>query len=321
MAPNTSSVLIPSLRRTDALEACLDSLAQQQTLPTEVIVVWQRDDYATRDAAEGKRSGFPVPLRVLHCDEMGIVAAENLALTASTGDLVLMLDDDVVAPPDWVQRHTEHYLDTTVGAVGGPAVNFAPDGTKYPVRKAEPQGRITWYGKTIGNMHDHPDGWRDRELTDVDHLVGYNLSFRRSALGVFEAGLRPYWQMFEMDACLQVAGSGQRVLFDYSNVVEHHPTNPAFAGGREGDLQTKIYNAAFNRSFVLAKHSRSLQRGVRLAYLLLVGTVGTPGLVGFLVATARFGSVAREFRILGQTLRHTLAGWRAGARVRAQGSK
>jgi GT2 family glycosyltransferase len=247
---------------------------------------------------------------------MGIVAAENVGLAASTSDLVLMLDDDVVAPPDWVQRHIGHYADKAVGAVGGPAVNYSPDGSRYPERAGEPQGQITWFGKTIGNMHDHPDEWRDRKPIEVNHLVGYNLSFRRSALDRFESRLRPYWQMFEADACLQVAGNGYRVLFDYSNVVEHHPTNPAYAGGRDGDLQTKIFNAAFNRAFVLAKHSRAGYRGVRLAYLLSVGTVGTPGLVGFLVATARFGTARRELRILRQTLEHTVAGWRAGTRAR-----
>ena len=35
-------------------------------------------------------------------------------------------------------------------------------------------------------------------------------------------------------------------MFDYGNVVDHFPTNTAFIGGRDGDLQVKIYNPAYN---------------------------------------------------------------------------
>ena len=72
-----------------------------------------------------------------------------------------------------------------------------------------------------------------RKPEAVDHLVGYNMSLRRAAFDRFEEALRPYWQMFELDACLQVRRRGFRVMFDFGNVVEHHPTNTAYVGGRD----------------------------------------------------------------------------------------
>lgn len=313
----STSVLIPSYRRPATLAACLASLAAQRTPPGEVVVVWQADDRATHDAAVTARGVAPFPLHVMHSLDRGIVAAENLALTAATGDVVLLIDDDAVAPPDWITRHLAHYTDATVGAVGGPADNVRPDGTPYPKRAAEPIGRLTWYGKTLGNMYDQPRAWRDRPPLDVDHLVGYNLSFRRTALDRFEDRLRPYWQLFELDACLHVRRRGYRVVFDFSNVVEHCPTNPAYAGGRDGDLRVTIYHAAYNRGFVLAKHSAMHLRAVRLAYLLAVGAVGAPGVLAAVVAIARFGRPLRELGILRRTVGHHLAGWRDGARARA----
>ena len=90
--------------------------------------------------------------------------------------------------------------------------------------------------------------------------------------------------------------------FDFGNVVEHHPTNTAYIGGREGDLEVGIYNAAYNHSYILAKHRRGLARTMaQRAFLYGVGTTGVPGLVGALRAVARFGRPAREWAVLMNT--------------------
>jgi len=269
-ALRTSSVLVPSFGRPEVLGRCLRALARQSVPPGEVIVVWQGDDAPTRDAADRLAADFPAPLHVLHLPEPGIVPAENLALDRAAGEVILLIDDDAVAPEDWVARHLAHYGDPAVGAVGGPAVNFEPDGTRFPEHPAEPIGRIAWFGRLYGNMYDQPDSWRSRPTIDVDHLVGYNMSLRRSAFGRFEESLRRYWQMFEADACLQVKARGHRVLFDPSIVVEHRQVarQSAYAPGRSGDLDVKVGNAAYNYAYVISKHAPAPGRWACLLYLL-----------------------------------------------------
>ena len=315
------SVLIPSYRRPAHLASALSSLSAQATPPGEVLVVWQGDDSPTRDAAEACRPRLGARLRVLHSPEAGVVVAENLALDASAGPIVLLMDDDVTAPPDWISRHLAHYADPAVGAVGGPAINILEDGSRLPERLAEPVGVLTWYGRALGNMHDHVPGWRSRPPRDVDHLVGYNLSLRRSAFGRFEAGLRRYWQMFEMDACLQVRARGYRVLFDFANVVEHRPSNATYSHGRGGDLATKVDNSAYNQGFVLGKHSAGPLRAARLAYLLGVGSISVPGLAAFPLGVLRHGRPARELSLLARAIRNHLDGWRAGTEARRSPSR
>ncbi len=311
-----TSVLIPSYRRPAQLARCLRSLQQQTVFPSEVIVVWQADDEATRQACDQLGSGDW--LKVIHSPQKGVVPAENLALQNASGQIILLIDDDAVAPETWIERHLRHYEDPTVGAAGGPADNYHPDGRPFPKRTAGPAGRLSWYGRMHGNMYDQAPAWRSRKPEEMDHLVGYNLSFRRAALNAFEAELKPYWQMFELDACLSIRSCGYRVLFDYGNVVEHHPTNTTYEGGRQGDLTVKIYNGAYNQAFVLAKHSRGLQAAVRLLYLMLIGSVSSPGLAASVLSCRRYGGPGRELEILGNTWRHRLQGWRAGARARTQ---
>ena len=314
------SVLIPSWRRPERLTACLQSLAAQSHPPNEVAVVWQGQDEATRDAAYDAASWFGPPTRllILHHPIPGIVPAENLALEATRGDLVLLIDDDAIAPVDWVARHVERHRDPQVGAVGGPARNHFPDGTPYPIRENEPIGRLNCWGRVIGNMYDHPDTWRDRPPRLVDHLVGYNLSLKRTAFDRFEERLKPYWQLFELEVCLQVRARGLRVLFDFGNVVRHHPTNPTYAPGRNGDLNIKVVNPAYNLAFILAKHTQhpfDLLR--RICWTFGVGTSSEPGVLALPWSIRRHGHPWTEMRLAARIARARWEGWRAGRAARA----
>jgi GT2 family glycosyltransferase len=142
MTPVTCSVIPSSYRRPGALRHGLRVLAALQP-PDELLVVWQGDGTPTRDAAKSLRGSFPFPLRVLRCPEVGIVLAVSYALGVALGRTVLLTDDDVVAPPDWVGRHLAYYGNPTVGAVGGPVHNVGPDGRPFPTRALLPLGRVT----------------------------------------------------------------------------------------------------------------------------------------------------------------------------------
>ena len=316
MSRLSTSVLIASCRPR-AVTRCLESLAVQTTPPDEVIVAWQADDTATRDAASSIARSNPA-VRLVHSPEPGVVPAENAALSQASGAIILLIDDDAVAPPDWIARHLSHYGDPRVGAVGGSFDNYNPDGAPFPKRSAEPVGKITWYGKLCGNTYDHDPAWRSRAPIEVHHLAGGNMSLRREAFGRFEFRLRRYWQLFEMDACWQVRNRGYSVLFDFANVIDHYPTSTTFAAGRDGDLTVKIYNSAYNHAFVMSKHLRGWRRAVCWGYLIGVGSVNTPGLAGFFAGVLRHGKPARELTILRQTWQSRFAGWREGASKRRE---
>src|SRR5450432_2497603 len=97
------------------LERCLQGLSAQTRSPDEVIVVWQGDDTPTRDELVAIRGRVNFELRILHLERPGIVPAENLALSAARGEIVFLIDDDAVAPADWIDGHLRHYVDPKVG--------------------------------------------------------------------------------------------------------------------------------------------------------------------------------------------------------------
>ena len=305
----STSVLIASYRRAERLTRCLKSLANQVMLPDEVIVVWQGDDEATKQLGEKFAQEAPFPLKVIHCAEPGIVPAENTGLAVAAGQIILLIDDDAIAPSDWLLRHVSHYQDPIVGAVGGPYMNYHADGRAFVRRQPRKVGKLEWYGRFVGNGFDHIDAWQTRSPTRVDHLAGGNMSVRRTAFFRFEERLKPYWQLFEAEACLQVTANGFTILFDWANRIDHFPTNDVFIQDREGDLKRKIFNSAYNHGFILGKHSGRNLGFVRLAYLWLLGSTANPGLLAFFRALSRYGGLRRELTILRRSLACHGRGW------------
>lgn len=319
--PPTCSVLLPTWRRPERLRKCLAGIAAQTVRPLEVIVVWQGDDEASRNSAELASIELDLPIRLVHSSSVGIVPAENVALAESHGQVVALIDDDAVSGPRWLERHLSHYADPTIGAVGGPFDNYHPDGRPFPRRRVRPVGRLRWYGKAVGNIFDHDEAWRvdsARATEEVHHLAGGNMTFRRAAIGRFNENLRPYWQSFELEACLQVARNGYRVLFDYQNIVDHYPSSGIFDGQVEKDLERKVQNPTYNMAYVLSLHSPAHLRAVRLLYLLLVGSRSTPGICALLLNLWHDrGRRPLSWRIWKLTTSAVCEGWKHGARARS----
>jgi GT2 family glycosyltransferase len=319
MKPITSTVLIASLHRPDRLSVCLKALITQSVPPDEVLVVWQGDDYETREVSKKLNGTSAIPIRTFHSPEVGIVPAENVGLRYAAGEVILFIDDDAVPEPHWVARHLAHYGDEKVGAVGASYTNFHLNGDQFPERRPKAFGKITWYGQLVGYMFDHPLDWRECQSISVQHLAAGNMSLRRSAFAGFNQGLKPYWQLFEADACLQVARNGYKVRFDFANPVKHYPTGNIFDGRRSGNLELKVLNLAYNHALILALHSPAHLYLPRILYLLLVGSRQTPGLVGFCFSVSRYGEIKRELRIMARTMAAHVKGWYAGTRARSRG--
>ncbi len=97
------SVVMRSKDEADRLRLALSSLARQ-TLPPEVIVVDDGStDHTPAVLAEAARE---MPLRVItHAQARGRSAASNAGARAASGDVLVFIDGDTLAGPEYVERH------------------------------------------------------------------------------------------------------------------------------------------------------------------------------------------------------------------------
>ncbi len=124
--PELASVIIPVRNERKLTEECLNSIARNTSSPFELILVDDASDEETArylDAIDG--------VRVIHNDEqLGFAASVNRGIIASRGGRIVLLNNDTLVTPGWLDRLVEHTRDTHVGIIGAVS-NFAADQQVY----------------------------------------------------------------------------------------------------------------------------------------------------------------------------------------------
>lgn len=120
------SVVIATRNRPAPLRKCLESIAIQSLLPSEVLVVDASEGPDTESLCDEVRGGLPFRLVHSRAQVMSAAAQRNDGARQSVGDLILFLDDDVVLEPDYIREMVavfESDSDHKVGGVSGTIVN------------------------------------------------------------------------------------------------------------------------------------------------------------------------------------------------------
>lgn len=205
MTPPDLSVVVPTRGRPSYLAIALRSLLGQNTRATyEVVVIDDGDLWATGATAE--RLGVRV---VRHGEQRGLNAARNTGLRETEAPLVAFVDDDVLAPPGWVEAYV-------AGA------RRWPDAEAYggPIRARLEGGALRGCGDEDPPITTLDLGSDDHE-TEV--VWGANFAVRRSAVervGDFDESID--WSHGDEEEWLErLRGEGGKVVYLPAAGVEH----------------------------------------------------------------------------------------------------
>ena len=181
-AAPTVSVVAPTYNRRDALAGFVEPLLREPELLELVMAV----DGSTDGSAEWLRSRAAEDPRIVVLDlpNGGAGAARQAGIEAARGDVVLLLDDDVIASPGLVGGHARHHTALEPKLVLGYMPN--DPGAVPPSRRA-----IAWLYRRAYESHCA------RYVTDPDFVLhglwGGNLSMPREdmlAVGIQRLAVR-----------------------------------------------------------------------------------------------------------------------------------
>ncbi len=220
------SVVVPSYRRSDELDRCLEDLAAQVDPPSlEIVVVLQAFPAGAADSLR-ERFGHRLTLKIAEFAEgLGTGGARNRGLRMSNGEIVAFLDDDVRLPVGWSRALVACYDDPAIGGAGG----FADHPGHYgPLRNTayrilgitSNRYKIDWGGFNVGPAFNPPG------VHKAEWLGGGNMSFRRPVImGVngFDEALGAFWHE-DADVTHRVMKSGWRVVCSDRLAVDHFPS-------------------------------------------------------------------------------------------------
>jgi len=249
-------VVIPTLNGRDRLLRTLDSLAPQLAAAAVVVV----DNASTDGTAEAVAERHP-GVRVVRNDRnVGFGAAINRGALELDGDVLVLVNNDVVCEPGFVERLTEPFADPGVGMVAGVLLQAsAPELVDSAGIELD---------TTLGSW-DHLWNRPAGELAAATDPVGpcggaaaYRLPAFRE-LGGFDENLFAYWEDVDLALRFREAGWGC-VLAPGARALHEHGQTVGAATPWARRLE------AFGRGYVLAKYrvgGSSPARRLRIAAL------------------------------------------------------
>ncbi len=95
----TISLVIPTYNGAHLLTVCLAAIERQSRPPEETIVV---DDASTDGTPALLRARYPWVRVLTHGQNRGFAGAANTGISAATGDVVVLLNNDTEAEPGWL---------------------------------------------------------------------------------------------------------------------------------------------------------------------------------------------------------------------------
>lgn len=217
------SVLIPVYNRREALGRCLAALARQ-TLPRREFEVVVGDD-GSDDQPEALADVFrsSLDLRFVRTPHRNRAAALNAAFHASSGDVVLFTDSDMIPTPTLLERHRDfHRRDPRPHAALLGHMDWAP--SRPPTRFMRYiVGPTAWqfgYGMLV-------DGGR----APWGHFYGGNTSAKRAFLAASGLHDDALSRAEDVELGYRLARAGMELIYDAAavNYHDHHVTVGAFA--------------------------------------------------------------------------------------------
>lgn len=246
MTPRVSIVIV-NFNGRGHLEPCLRSLADHPSaVPAEIVVV----DNASTDGSASVVAGFPGIRLIQLAANVGFSAGNNAGIRATSGDLVLLLNNDTVVPAGALDRLVARLDADPAAAIAGPRLidgHGEPELSFGPM--ISPLGELRQklvtglYGRRIWPA----TAWVRRATAReryVDWVSGACLLVRRRVaeqVGLLDERFFLYTE--DVDFCASVRAAGWKVLFTPAAEIVH-------LRGRSRATAPHQMNAAYRRSHV-----------------------------------------------------------------------
>ena len=145
----TTTLIITTYNRPDALKLVLDSVLNQKELPDEVVIADDGSKPETIDLIKKYQETFPVPLIHSWQEDKGFRASRsrNLAISHSSMDYIIMIDGDIILDKYFILDHKK-VAKRKILVQGGRAL-LTPEKSDKLLKNEQKGKQLFWYSKGV----------------------------------------------------------------------------------------------------------------------------------------------------------------------------
>jgi glycosyltransferase involved in cell wall biosynthesis len=205
--PPTFSIVIPTYNRLALLKSALESLFRQEYDSYEIIVVSDgstdgTNQYLSSLASEGR-------LRYFNQQNQGPALARNLGISNARGAFIAFIDDDCIAPADWLKKYAERFAQCGASGIGGSSVT----GNTSSLFAVVNDLIVNFFKEHINTRADVPTPFLTSnnaayKKASLEKVGGFHKDFKRGAE--------------ERDLNFRLTQSGEKLLYDASISIGHY---------------------------------------------------------------------------------------------------
>jgi glycosyltransferase involved in cell wall biosynthesis len=209
----TISVIVPVYNAVSTLERCLEALADQTHVPTEIIIADNGSTDASAAMVRRWMQESALPLRLVEVARRGAAAARNDAAREAAGEWLAFTDSDCVPDPDWLATGMELLAGSDKGivALAGPA---------WGALEGDAAARMLGLTSLSVGLDEHIRS--DAGPTGTQGFAAANLWVRRQTfidVKGFDETLAVSGEDF--DLCARIYATGARLLYSPRLRVRH----------------------------------------------------------------------------------------------------
>jgi GT2 family glycosyltransferase len=249
------SVIVPTYNREKLLCNTIKDLLDQDFFDYEILVIDQTPEHTSGTIKF--LGNLPPFVKVIAHQPPSLTLARNRGILEARGEIIIMVDDDVILKKDFISQHLKYYKNPNVVGVAGRVevesrfINKPPAFLKSDF--------ITWIS------YYEFQGMVER---DAYRMAGGNSSFRK--VSAFKAGL--FDENFigtawgeDYDFSLRLKNDTHKIMYSPDAAVFHLAARDGGCGSRNRFDFFTVYSKSHNLSYLIEKN-----RINRLTYLYLV---------------------------------------------------
>lgn len=234
------SIIIPTLKRQESLEKCLQSIGKQTFPDYEVILV---------------------------TEEGSLAELRNQGARRAKGEILVFTDDDVIVSPQWLHAIVSSFASNhRIAGVSGPALitqefrrnrdlfNIKWAKYLYDVFFCEGRQRLPGHMLRSGAWTTGASEGDCNYEGRVDFLEACNMAFRAdifNQLGGFDTEYKGIGDWSEPDLSFRVRRAGYDLWFSRDARLEHQPSRSGAFKKRRADAKNRMANyELFSRRWI-----------------------------------------------------------------------